>query len=166
MKGKKKWIIIAVIVVLALFGAVRGGGDKEKIDDSDAVQTESAAETNAAETDAEEPDDAQDAATDENTTEETAEDEAGADGIRPELREFLDSYEAYMDEYCEFMKNYNESDPTQLLKYAALMEKYYEFTEKAEAWDDTDMTDEESLYYLKVMNRVNEKLLETGVAVG
>ena len=44
--------------------------------------------------------------------------------------------------------------------------EFFEFTEKAEAWDDTDVTDEESLYYLKVMNRVNEKLLETGVAVG
>ena len=46
------------------------------------------------------------------------------------------------------------------------MEKYYEFSEKAEAWDEEDMTDEETLYYLKVMNRVNEKLLEIEEAMG
>ena len=71
-------------------------------------------------------------------------------------------------EFFEFtepeIKNYDESDATQLLEYASLMAKYSDFAEKAEAWDEEEMTDEELVYYVKVINRVNEKLLEAGVA--
>ena len=71
-------------------------------------------------------------------------------------------------EFFEFtepeIKNYDESDATQLLEYASLMAKYSDFAEKAEAWDEEEMTDEELVYYVKVMKRVNEKLLEAGVA--
>lgn len=161
MKGKKKWIVIVVIILLAIFGTLGGkGSDKAPADGPGETET-AEAEVNESETneDAEE----QPADTAEPEEEQTSD---APDGISPELVEFLDSYEAFMDEYCEFMKNYNESDPTQLLKYASIMEKYYEFSEKAEAWDEETITDEETLYYLKVMNRVNEKLLETGVAVG
>ena len=170
MKGKKKWIVIAVIVLLAIFGALGGkGSDKAPGDNTDTSQTEAAeVEEQAAEDEkADEP--AETAEPEEEQTSGAPEEEkmSGApEGVSPELVEFLDSYEAFMDEYCEFMKSYNESDPAQMLKYAALMEKYYEFSKKAEAWDEENMNDEETLYYIKVMNRVNEKLLETGAAVG
>ena len=161
MKGKKKWIVIAIIVLLAIFGALGGkGSDKAPADNPGEAET---AETEVNEEQTVEEEEEQPAETTEPEEEQTSD---APEGVSPELVEFLDSYEAFMDEYCEFMKNYNESDPTQLLKYASIMEKYYEFSEKAEAWDEDEMTDEESLYYLKVMNRVNEKLLETGVAVG
>ena len=161
MKGKKKWIVIAVIVLLTIFGALGGkGSDKAPADNPGEAET---AETEVNEEQTVEEEEEQPAETTEPEEEQRSD---APEGVSPELVEFLDSYEAFMDEYCEFMKNYNESDPTQLLKYASIMEKYYEFSEKAEAWDEDEMTDEESLYYLKVMNRVNEKLLETGVAVG
>ena len=190
MKGKKKWIVIAVIVLLALFGAM-GGKDYDKTpeDKAGTSQTEAAgtdeqsagvSQTGSAGADQHAAGVSQTGST--GVDEQAAEDESGEvagaagseedhtsdapEGISPELVEFLDSYEAFMDEYCEFMKSYNESDPAQLLKYASLMEKYYEFSKKAEAWDEEEMTDEQTMYYLKVMNRVNEKLLETGVAVG
>ena len=161
MKGKKKWIVIAIIVLLAIFGALGGkGSDKAPADNPGEAET---AETEVNEEQTVEEEEEQPAETTEPEEEQTSD---VPEGVSPELVEFLDSYEAFMDEYCEFMKNYNESDPTQLLKYASIMEKYYEFSEKAEAWDEEDMTDEETLYYLKVMNRVNEKLLETEAAMG
>ena len=161
MKGKKKLIVIAIIVLLAIFGALGGkGSDKAPADNPGEDET---AETEVNEEQTVEEEEEQPAETTEPEEEQRSD---APEGVSPELVEFLDSYEAFMDEYCEFMKNYNESDPTQLLKYASIMEKYYEFSEKAEVWDEDEMTDEESLYYLKVMNRVNEKLLETGVAVG
>ncbi len=170
MKGKKKWIVIAVIVLLAIFGAPGGkGSDKAPGDNTDTSQTEAAeVEEQAAEDEkADEPAETAEPEEEQMSGAPEKEQTSGApEGVSPELAEFLDSYEAFMDEYCEFMKSYNESDPAQMLKYAALMEKYYEFSKKAEAWDEEDMTDEETLYYIKVMNRVNEKLLETGIAVG
>ena len=169
-KGKKKWIIIVVIVVIALFGAVGGrGSDKADLEDD---KTQDAAEQTVIdegeEVETADEDAGENAAADEAEKDADANDvnELAPDGIRPELKEFLDSYEAFMYEYCEFMLSYDSNDTSQLLKYASLMEKYYEFSEKAEAWDEEDMTDEEILYHLKVMNRVNEKLLETEVALG
>ena len=168
MKGKKKWIVIGVIVLLLIFGALGGkNSDKAPADNGDTSQAESAEVAEQAEEATEEQTEDEQAEEAAETTEPEEEQTSDVpDGVSPELVEFLDSYEAFMDEYCEFMKNYNESDPTQLLKYASIMEKYYEFSEKAEAWDEEDMTDEETLYYLKVMNRVNEKLLETEAAMG
>ncbi len=160
-KGKKKWIIIGVIAVLVIFGAL-GHDDKDKAQVPDAeqpaAQTEEQAEEPAEETVETEP-------AEEEVPETEAPETEQVEGVRPELVEFLDSYEAFMDEYCDFMMNYNESDPAQLLKYASLMEKYYDVNKKAEAWEAEDMTDEESLYYLKVMNRVNEKLYAAGIAM-
>ena len=160
-KGKKKWIIIGVIAVLVIFGALSNDDkDKAQVSESEQLvaQTEEQAEEQAEEAVETEP-------AEEAVPETEAPETEQAEGVRPELVEFLDSYEAFMDEYCEFMTNYNESDAAQLLKYASLMEKYYDFSKKAEAWDEEDMTDEESLYYLKVMNRVNEKLYAAGIAM-
>ena len=159
MKGKKKWVIIGVVLLLALVGAFGGDKDEEKQTDQTEVRMEAdqtADEGVATEEEAEESDDKVE-------PEEVTESTEAPDGISPELKEFLDSYEAFFDEYIEFMKTYDDSDAAALLKYASLMEKYYEFSEKAEEWDEKDMTDEESLYYFKVMNRVNEKLYEAGI---
>ncbi len=169
-KGSKKWIIIIVILVLAIFGAVSGGGKDVKSEDpGEAAVPAEQSDQGEQEAETEEPADeseteSEDAEAESEEQAETEETETDADGISPELKEFLDSYEAFMDEYCEFIKNYDESDATQLLEYASLMAKYSDFAEKAEAWDEEEMTDEELVYYVKVMNRVNEKLLEAGVA--
>lgn len=83
-------------------------------------------------------------------------------GIRPEVKEFLDSYETFMDEYCEFMKNYTNSDNalSMLNDYAKIMQKYLEFSEKLGALDSQDMNTEEMKYYTEVTLRVSQKLLE------
>ncbi len=88
---------------------------------------------------------------------------ADSDGVDPELKAFLDSYEEFMDEYVDFMKNYLE-DPgnavSMLKDYTRIMSKYAEFEEKVGEYDSKDMSDADARYYLKVLNRVNEKLME------
>ena len=80
--------------------------------------------------------------------------------ISPELKDFLDSYESFMDEYCEFMKNYNAADTTKMMEYLQILQKYSDFAEKADAWKDKELSDAETAYYLEVLNRVNTKLLQ------
>jgi len=108
------------------------------------------------------------------TTEETTEDESTTDAestteeetttknsneVTPELKEFLDSYEAFCDEYVAFMKSYDSNDATMMLKYASLMSKYADFADKAEKYDDKDsMSDADYNYYIKTMSRINTKL--------
>lgn len=84
---------------------------------------------------------------------------ASQNGIRPEIKEAIDGYEAFVDEYCEFMKTYNSSDVTMLLKYTELLSKEIELSEKFEEIDDKDLTDAEALYYSEVSLRCSQKLL-------
>lgn len=82
--------------------------------------------------------------------------------IRPEIKEAIDAYEAFIDEYCEFMTKYAESDGSDLgllVDYATFMGKLEDYTEKFDALED-DLTDAEYWYYIEVLNRCNEKMLK------
>lgn len=84
-------------------------------------------------------------------------------GMRPEFKEAMDSYEAFFDEYCAFMEKYiasDGSDVSLLLDYANYMSKYAEMMADFEAWEDEEMNDAETAYYIQVQTRINEKLLE------
>lgn len=85
------------------------------------------------------------------------------DGVDPELKAFLDSYEQFMDEYIVFMKKYM-NDPgnaiTMLGDYAAIMEKYEDFAEKIDKYDEKEMSTADAKYYLEVVNRCNQKMLD------
>ena len=82
--------------------------------------------------------------------------------IDPEFKAAMDSYESFMNEYVDFMKKYSEnpSDFTLLADYATYMSKYSEFVKDFEKWEDEDMNDAETAYYIDVQTRVNNKLLE------
>lgn len=82
------------------------------------------------------------------------------DGMRPEFKEAMDAYESFYDEYCEFMKKYND-DPTDLkllADYGKLMTEMVNVNEAFEEWDDGEMNDAELNYYLEVNSRVLQKL--------
>jgi len=85
------------------------------------------------------------------------------DGVDPDLKAFLDSYEEFMDEYVVFMKKYM-NDPTNaismLSEYSTIMEKYTDFADKIEKYDEKEMSTADAKYYLEVVNRCNQKLLE------
>ena len=82
-------------------------------------------------------------------------------GMRPDFKEAMDAYEAFFDEYIEFMTKYEESDNpiTMLVEYGDFMLKYADYMEKFDAWDDGTLNDTEMNYYLQVQTRVNQKLL-------
>lgn len=84
------------------------------------------------------------------------------DGMRPEFKEAMDSYEAFYDEYCDIMKKYtdNPSDMGLLTSYTDMLTKAAEMSQKFDAWEDNEMNDAELKYYLDVNNRVTKKLLD------
>lgn len=84
-----------------------------------------------------------------------------ADGVRPEFQEAMDSYEAFYDEYCDFLKKYSE-DPTDLellAEYGNMMSRLSDMNEKFEAWENEDLNSAELKYYLEVSGRVAQKLI-------
>ncbi|MDO4466827.1 MAG: hypothetical protein Q4C49_07445 [Bacillota bacterium] len=88
--------------------------------------------------------------------------ESTLNGIRPEFKEAMDKYEKFMDEYCDFMKKFsdNQSDVSLLLEYAEYLGKYTDAVEAFDEWDDEDLNDAETAYYIEVQTRINKKLLE------
>ncbi len=99
----------------------------------------------------------------ENSNEGTTEaDVTLVEGMRPEFKEAMDSYEEFYENYCEVMKAYsnNPTDLSILTEYAELMQKSVEMSEKFEAWDEEEMNNAELMYYLDVNGRVTQMLLE------
>lgn len=84
-------------------------------------------------------------------------------GLGKEFKEAMDSYEAFIDEYCSFMKKYansNGTDTTLSADYAKYTSKLADAEKKFDKWKDEEMNDEETAYYIQVQTRVNQKLLE------
>ena len=81
--------------------------------------------------------------------------------VDPELKEFLDRYEDFVDSYIEFMKEYqkNPTDMNLLLKYTSILQEYAEFAAAIEAYDDEDMSEADALYYAEVTLRCSQKML-------
>ena len=96
------------------------------------------------------------------TTEPEPTPEVSNDTIRPEIKEAIDAYEAFIDEYIAFMTKYSESDnsATMLYDYMKFAAKYEEAVRKIDALE-AELTDAEALYYYEVLNRCNMKMLES-----
>ena len=90
----------------------------------------------------------------------TANTQAG--GVDPDLKAFLDSYEAYVDEYVDFMKKYN-ADPNNMInmlgEYTEIMAKYEDFAKKIDQYDSKTMSNADAAYYLEVTTRCSQKML-------
>lgn len=95
---------------------------------------------------------------DQQATEETA---ADPNAIRPEVQEAIDSYSAFIDQYCEFMKNANYSDPTWMAQYTEYMNKLTDMETKFNSIKDMQLNTAEENYYIKVMNDCNTKMMQT-----
>ena len=89
------------------------------------------------------------------------EDEVSNDVIRQEVKDALQSYEDFVDEYCAFMKKYSNNDGSDLellLDYTRFTEKMLKMSNEMEKLEG-ELTDAETDYYAKVMMRCSQKLL-------
>ena len=156
-------LFLAILMVLSLVAC------GEKKDTSDAPKQENSNATPSASLDAlfEAPtEEAKDVVDNENPVSEAPEQNEGTEstvsGIRPDFKEAMDSYEAFYTEYCEFLKKYSEnpSDFTLLAKYAEMLAKAEEMDKAFEAWNESELSNEELKYYLDVNNRVMKMLVD------
>ena len=93
-------------------------------------------------------------------SEEKAEEKADSGEISKEFKDYMDSYEACIDEYVSLMKKM-QSDPTNMelmSAYLDYIDKIEKMEEKMDAWKGT-MNDAEEAYYTKVMLRCSEKMM-------
>ena len=94
---------------------------------------------------------------------------ADASGVTPEFKEMMDAYEAFFDEYIEFMQKYAGADSVSALgmaaDYADYMSRYVETMQKLEALDQSELSNADLLYYTDVYARIMKKLAAVTVTL-
>ena len=92
-------------------------------------------------------------------TEEPTEEPAG---VSADFKAAMDKYEAFIDEYVTFIKKYEEEGKpaSMLADYAKMMTQYSEFAETMAAYNGDNLSAADYAYYIEVMGRVSQKLLE------
>lgn len=86
-------------------------------------------------------------------------------GIRKEVREFVDGYEQFFNEYIEFMKSADQTSVVWLTRYSTMMIDYASWVDKAEKLDESDWTNEEVQYWAQAQARITAKLYQAGLSM-
>lgn len=81
--------------------------------------------------------------------------------VSADIKDALDSYEAFVDDYIEFMDRYKNSGDTASMMndYLEYMQEYNELSQKIDAIDENSLSVADHAYYVEVMSRVSQKLL-------
>lgn len=89
-----------------------------------------------------------------------------SDGGTSDIHATMDAYEAFMDEYIAFMTKYrDEGNPVSMLAdYTSMMARYAEMADKIDGMDESSMSADDWAYYLEVVNRVNQKLINASLS--
>ena len=92
---------------------------------------------------------------------EEPEDGNNSDGVTPEFKKMMDDYEAFFDEYVEFMKHMDSKNSLgAAVDYVQMMDKYNKSMKELEEIKEEDLSKADYAYYLDTMNRINKKLLD------
>ena len=87
---------------------------------------------------------------------------ATSSAVSADFKDVMDSYESFMNKYCDFMETYNESsDPAAMLDdYNTIVAEELEWANKVNAYDQNSLSAADKAYYLEVTARVEKRLLE------
>ena len=97
--------------------------------------------------------------------EEPQEEVVDQNGIRPEFKKSMESYEAFFDEYIEFMSSFKYEDAglSALAKYTEFLTKYEKAMSEMDKIDESELTDAEDKLFLETQLRINNKLAEAAI---
>ena len=86
-------------------------------------------------------------------------------GVDYELKDMLDSYEAFIDEYVAFMEKYKNSDDaaSMLMDYSSYMQQYADLMQKINSIDTSNLSAADYAYYIEVTSRCSQKLLNASL---
>lgn len=86
-------------------------------------------------------------------------------GVDSELKDMLDSYEGFIDEYVAFMEKYKNSDDaaSMLMDYSSYMQQYADLMQKINSVDTSNLSAADYAYYIEVTSRCSQKLLNASL---
>ena len=86
-------------------------------------------------------------------------------GVSPDFKETMDSYENFFNDYIDFMKKYTDEGSSanafsMLADYSEFMAKYADMMNNMANIDTSTLSAADSAYYLEVTARIYQKLAE------
>lgn len=90
--------------------------------------------------------------------------EVDSSQVTPEFKATMDEYEAFYDQYIDFMNRYSSGEydmNTMLNDYMDMLSKMDEWSAKIDAIDESQLSPADYQYYLEVTMRIEKKLLGT-----
>lgn len=100
----------------------------------------------------------EDATSEQDVSDATA--EVDISGVSPEFKATMDEYEAFFNEYTEYLAAYN-ADPTSaelLAQYSDMMAQYAETMESMNSIDADDLSPADAAYYMEVTARITREM--------
>lgn len=84
--------------------------------------------------------------------------------IRPEFKEMLDNYEVFVNDYCDFLEQFEATDDAGKLEmmneYSEITTKYYDTAASMQEISQEDLTADEMSYYAEVMGRCSARMIQ------
>lgn len=81
-----------------------------------------------------------------------------AEGVSPEVKKFLASYEEFVSEYSTFLETYDQNNFTQQTQYLKYLHKYSEIADRAAELGASDLPETDRAYFDAVMARAAKRL--------
>ncbi len=171
MKHRKLNMIYAIILVLTLFALFKltACGTESTVQDSNAPEDSSIQDDSGTAGDSsvqEESGTAGDSSVQDDSSDSSPVGSYDESNIDPEFKELVDSYEAHMDIYFEFMKTYDENDKSQEDEFWEVLDGYTTIDKALKEWEKKGLNADEQAYYEEALDRVGEKQLEADIAKG
>ena len=162
-------LLIIVIVLLAALKACLGKNDKHEPKYEEPKIVEKQEETKPVEEEPQEvieesePEPEQEPENE--VKEEPKQEIVESNGIRPEFKKSMESYEAFFDEYIEFMESFKKdsSNLSMLAKYVDFITKYEKAMSEMEAINESELSDAEDKLFLETQLRINNKLTKAAI---
>ena len=84
------------------------------------------------------------------------------DAVDPAFKATMDEYEAFFNEYVDFMLRYEDGGATaqMLVDYSSMMTRYAEVMQSLDAIDSESLSVADAAYYTEVMARITARLAE------
>ena len=85
--------------------------------------------------------------------------------IRPEFKKSMEDYEAFFDEYIEFLNAFKQDSTSlsMLAEYAEFMSKYEKAMRELDSINESELTDAEDRLFLETQLRISNKLNQAAI---
>ena len=159
-----KFVIIA-IVLLAVLKACFGKDDKPEPKHEEPQVVEKQEDPKPVEEQSQEVVEEPEPELEPEVEEEPQEEVIDQNGIRPEFKKSMESYEAFFDEYIEFLNAFKQDSTSlsMITKYAEFMAKYEKAMSEMDKIDESELTEAEDKLFLETQLRINNKLAEAAI---